>query len=401
MSFLSLLFFIYLLVIPLVIIGFGLWLWRYMNRMAYAPEKSILFTVIVMACLTFIAFSLGAKLNKQRQTPAAERNDSALTDLPVQEQSAQETRVPPLNNPQSTAEYPTGENQPLLQNMSQADKLRLFESANFPGLYEQRLELNRDIKDLEAFLQQIRQLAQKTPKQYSLLRDIAIIRNSVYEQLKQRNIIVSQHLRDFWVHYNTGNSHDAIKKFEPLAVQLTEKIKETRSELASSKRREAEVISTYMSTAGGSLKSHTIPSHQAGKITAYTATNRQLITDWLSEKGSVNILSVLNELLEQRTLINDRIKQIQSFRKLYPDLNNRLSRTENLWAQARESNYYAEYRLLYAAEARYVVEYMNLASNTADKRLDKELNTYTSAIAKHVETALEKAEQAYQPDSVR
>ena len=73
MSVLSLLFFTYLLVMPLAVIAFGLWLWRYMNRMAYAPEKSILFTVIAMICLTFITFTLGTKLNRARvsaQTPA-------------------------------------------------------------------------------------------------------------------------------------------------------------------------------------------------------------------------------------------------------------------------------------------------------------------------------------------
>ncbi|MEZ5537554.1 MAG: hypothetical protein R3F02_18275 [Thiolinea sp.] len=413
MSFLSPLFFTYLLVMPLAVIAFGLWLWRYMNRMAYAPEKSILFTVIAMICLTFITFTLGTKLNRARisaHTPSEitpenppEQTTKQATDrtLPTTPVQTQEKVVPPENSHSDQAEYPSGENQPIVANMTEEDRLRLFETQNFPGLYEQRLALGREIKDLEDFFRSINELVKHTPKQRPLLKDIALIRKNGYDQLVQRNISVSQHLRDFWVHYNTGNSHDAIKKFNPIADQLTKKIKETRGQLLENKRREAQVISNYMSKAGGSLKNHAIPATQAGRITAYTRQNRQLITDWLSSKGSVNIPDVLNNLVQQRTLINNRIKQIQSFRQRYPDLNSQLSRTEKLWVQAKESNYYAEYRLLFAAETRYVVEYMNLAGNTADKRLDAELNTYADAIASHAEQALEKAEQAYKPASVQ
>ncbi|PIE00324.1 MAG: hypothetical protein CSA79_04385 [Thiothrix nivea] len=397
MSLLSLLFFIYLLLIPLVIAGLGMWLWRYMSRLNYTQEKRILLTLIMTACLTFVAFSLGIKLNKQRMILPANSTEPTETAVP----KTPEITVPPQHKQREAIAYPSNKAGPLLQNQSQADQLHLFETSHFPELYKQRVALNSDIRDLEGFLQRIRALAEKTPKQYALLEKIALIRYSSYKKLKQRNISVSQHLRDFWVHYNTGNSHDAIKKFTPLAEQLIQKIKETRSELSSNKRREAQVISNTMKQAGGSLKRHTVPGHQAGKITAYTRQNRELITAWLHEKGSMDISDVLNELVEQRKLINDRIRQIQSYRQLYPDLDKRLARTEQLWTQARDSNYYAEYRLLYATETRYVVEYMNLASKTADARLDKELSTYTRSIAKHADAALEKAEQAYQPARVQ
>lgn len=397
MSFLSLLFYIYLIVIPLAILGFGLWLLRYMTRMEYAPEKRTLFTVIVVACLSFIAFSLGAKLNNARSgdteavTQAQQQRPEPHTTDPDKE------TVVPQQPAGNTPGYPTG-NQPLIPgNLSEEDRLRLFETQNFPELYDQRRALAQEIKATEAFFRRTKALAQQTPKQYTLLRDIAQIRNNGYQKLKRSNVSASQYLRDFWVHYNTGNSGDAIKKFSPVADQLAKSIQETRGQLLDNKRREENVISTHMRQAGASLKTNTIPGSQAGKITAYTKQNRLLITNWLRDKGSVDTLDVLDKLVQQRNIINDRIKRIQAFRQRYPDLNQTLSRTLKLWSQAKESNYYAEYRLLYAAESRYSVEHLDLATDTADKRLSKELKIYTSAVAKHADKALERAEQAYKP----
>lgn len=405
MSFLSLLFYTYLIVVPLAVIGFGLWLLRYMTRMEYAPEKRTLFTVIVIACLTFIAFSLGLKLHKARSgdtpAPPAEQQPTPESPEPVIIGAVKETAVPQQPATGNTADYPTGEQQLVPENLSEEDRLRLFETENFPALYEQRMALGQEIKATEAFFRRINALANQTPKHYSLLRDIAQIRKNGYEKLKQRNISASQYLRDFWVHYNTGNSHDAIRKFTPIAEQLTKKIKETRGQLLDNKRREEKVISAHMYKVGASLKTNTIPGSQAGKITSYNTQNRRLIIDWLRAKGAIDMLDALDNLAQQRNIINDRVKRIQSFQKRYPDLNQTLSRTLELWAQAEESNYYAEYRLLYAAESRYIVEHLDLATDTADKRLDKELRTYTSAVTQHADVALGRAEQAYQPEEIR
>lgn len=402
MSVLSLLFYIYLLIIPLAILGFGLWLLRYLTRMDYAPEKRILFTVIVIACLTFIAFSLGLKLNNARldslapQTPQQPDRTAAGIAQPVRE-----ITVPQQPDSETVAGYPTlDENQPFLPaEMSEEDKLRLFEMENFPGLYEQRMALNQEIKNTDIFFQRIYAMAKQTPKQYNLLRDVSQIRKNGYDKLKQRNVSVSQYLREFWVHYSTGDSHDAIKKFTPVAAQLEKSIKVTRGQLLDNKRQEAKRISSHMIKAGTLLKDNAIPRNQ--RIVSYTKQNRQLITDWLRVKASFDALDTLSNLVEQRKIINVRIRKLQSFKQDYRDLDRSLSRTLGLWEKAKESNYYAEYRLLYAAESRYVVEQLSLAGGPADNRLDKELQTYTSAVAQHADVALDRAEQAYKPEDIR
>lgn len=398
MSFLSLLFYIYLLIIPLAIIGFGLWLLRYLTRMDYAPEKRILFTVIVIACLTFIAFSLGFKLHKASSGTTSqteqEYQQSGATEQPIRE-----TTVPLQPDTETVADYPAENEQFMAEDMTEEDKLRLFETEHFPGLYEQRIALGQEIKDTRVFFQRINELAKQTPKQYSLLRDVAQIRKNGFDKLNQRNVNVSQYLREFWVHYSTGDSHDAIKKFTPVAEQLEKKIKVTRGEILDNERREAQIISSHMIKAGASLKDNAIPGNR--KIVSYTNQNRQLITDWLREKGSFDTLDTLSNLIEQRKIINARIQKLQSFKQEYRDLNRSLSRTLDLWEKAKESNYYAEYRLLYAAESRYVVEHLSLAGESADQRLDNELQTYTNAVAQHADVALDRAEQAYRPENIR
>ncbi|CAA6813657.1 MAG: Unknown protein [uncultured Thiotrichaceae bacterium] len=388
-----------MLIIPLAIIGFGLWLLRYLTRMDYAPEKRILFTVIVIACLTFIAFSLGLKLNNARSDTTAPQ---APQPPPKEaEQPVRETKVPQQPASATPADYPTGnENPPFLAaDMTEEDKLRLFETEHFPGLYEQRMALSEEIKNTDAFFQRIYAMAKQTPKQYALLRDVSQIRKNGYDKLTQRNISVSQYLREFWVHYSTGDSHDAIKKFTPVAAQLEKKIKVTRGQLLDNERQEAKLISSHMIKAGTLLKNNAIPGNQ--RIVSYTNPNRRLITDWLREKGSFDTLDTLSNLVEQRKIINARIRKLQSFKQNYRDLDRSLSRTLGLWEKAKESNYYAEYRLLYAAELRYVVEQLSLAGQSADQRLDKELQTYTNAVAQHADVALDSAEQAYKPEDIR
>lgn len=401
MSFLSLLFYIYIIAIPLAIAGFGLWLMRYMTRMEYAREKRIMFTVIVIACLTFIAVSLGIKLNNadSRDIPEQPRTvQQAPQQNPIINKQITETTVPQQTDINAT-NYPAELKQLVPANLTEEDKLRLFEIENFPALYEQRTALSQEIKDTDFFFQRITALARQTPKQYNLLRDIVQIRKNGYDKLKQRNITVSQYLRDFWVHYNTGNSHDAIRKFTPVSDQLAKKIKVTRGQLIDNRRKEASIVSSHMRKAGASLKNNTIPRNQ--QITSYTSQNRKLITDWLRATGSFDILDALSNLIDQRKIINERVKKLYSFRQRYPDLNKTLTRTLDLWAQAKESNYYAEYRLLYAAESRYVAAQLDLAGESADKRLDKELQTYTNAVAQHADVALDRAEQAYKPGDIR
>ena len=186
--------------------------------------------------------------------------------------------------------------------------------------------------------------------------------------------------------------------------QLTQNIKETLGEILDSSRHEEQAINRHLRQAGKALKSNKIPTHQAGRITSYNRENRALIVNWLSKKDDTSTLDVLERLLQERIIIRDRYKQVIAFQKRYPDLKNRLDRTLRLWAKAQENNYYAEYRLLYAAETRFIIDRMGLSLSNglaADKRLAKDMNAYTEFVAGHAEDAFKKAEEAYKPNRLR
>lgn len=419
MGFATLIFFLYIILIPIGLVLLGLWLMRYLSRLPYTPEKRILFTATAIACLTIIAFSIGAKLNKWRtpDTPVQAAPKGVLLSENVNNAprpntnananiNPQESRVPDeLANNNSTIVIGSSDNNNKPSSaLNYEELLELFERDNYPELYQQRMGLLEEINTQYAFLERLPRLAQQTPKQRPLLAEIYRIRKAAYDRMQQRNVNVSQELRDFWVHYNTGNSDDATKKFNRVAPRLTKNIKETLGQMLDSSRREEQAISRHLRQAGQALKSNKIPAHQAGKITSYSSQNRAIIVDWLSRQDDARVLEILERLLQERTIIRDRYKQVVAFQKRYPDLKNRLERTLQLWAKAQESNYYAEYRLLYAAEARFIIDDMGLAQHSgqsADQRLAKDINAYTEFVAGHAEDAFRKAEEAYKPNRLR
>ena len=422
MGFATLIFFLYIILVLVGLVFLGLWLMRYLSRLPYTPEKRMLFTATAIACLTIIAFSIGAKINAWRtadnstqtatqgallpqntnNTPSTNNTNINATTQP------QESRVPDeLADNNSTIVIGSGNNNRTSTALNYEELLELFERDNYPELYQQRMGLLQEINAQRAFLEHLPKLAQLAPKQRPLLAEIYRIRKAAYDRLQQRNVTVSQELRDFWVHYNTGNSDDATKKFNRVAPRLTKNIKETLGQMLDSSRREEQAINRHLRQAGQALKSNKIPARLAGKITSYSSQNRATIIDWLSRQdgqGDARVLEILERLFQERSIMRDRYKQVVAFQKRYPDLKNRLERTLQLWAKAQESNYYAEYRLLYAAEARFIIDDMGLAlssGQTADKRLAKDINAYTEFVAGHAEDAFKKAEEAYKPTRVR
>ena len=412
MGFASLLFYLYVLIISAALIGLGSWLHKQLSRKGYAPERRTLMLLIIMPCLTVIAFFIGAKINNwtNSTTDDDQPPPPQIPATPIQQEA---------KNPQQTGSAEKNTKQvappatltdtlanesiiPEAKPLTTEEQLALFEMENYPALYEQRVALNQDIEQQEIFFQTINQLAVRVPKQRDLLVQIYRIRQQLTQKLKQKNIDASQHLRDFWVHYNTGNSHDAITKFNKVVPDLTRSIQSTRSQKLDYGKREANVMGNSMQSAGQALKNNRLPPQLAGKITAYSPANRKLLTDWLSTQDSNLILPALDRLSSERNLIRDRINQVKSFQQRYIDLYNILDRTLKLWTKALEANYYAEYRLLNAIEHRYIVDELGLdTASSADERLARDLIAYTESVAGYAEDMLEKAEQAYQPPQLR
>ncbi len=420
----TLLFFLYVILVPLGLVLLGMGLMRYLNRLPYPPEKRIMFTAIAIACLTIIAFSIGAKLNQLRTPTPPEASpvqsapigpllpENTADTLPSPHTShtlqntkkpVQEHRVPDdLADSTSTLVIGTQENIAPAAALNYEELLEMFEQNNYPELYEQRMRLLEEIDNQYNTLQRLRRLAQQTPKQRSLLIEIYRIRKLNYDRLQQRNITVSQELRDFWVHYNTGDSSDATKKFNRVSPRLNQSIKQTLSQMLDSEQREEQVINKHLRRAGQALKSHKIPAQQAGKITSYKQQNRAFIVDWLNQQDDSRTLEALTRLLDERSLIQARYQQVGAFQKRYPDLKNRLARTLQLWANAREANYYAEYRLLFAAEARFIIDHMQLRSGqSAARDLAQTTRSYTQFVIDHAEETFQQAEEAYKPSQLR
>ncbi|MEZ5476471.1 MAG: hypothetical protein R3E95_02960 [Thiolinea sp.] len=311
--------------------------------------------------------------------------------LPVQ-QDLREIAVP---TPQLQAPTPV--------NLNQEQLLQLFEEENYPELYQQRLALNNQIRDLDTFFRDLQKSGQAhSPNICRCSRNCSTTAITPTANSSRRISKPASSCADFWVHYSTGNSADAINKFNPVASALTRQIQSSLALRLEDRKQEERLLREHMSAAGAALKSNRIPTQLAGRITAYTGSNRNRLLEWLRRYGPSRTLNVLERLAEERTLIRNRIQQLQSFRKRYPDLVRDLDRTLALWNQAIESNYFAEYRLLYAVEALYVADQLALDSaEAASKRLNADLNAYTELAAGHAEDALEKAEQSYQPPRIK
>ncbi len=375
----------------------ALWRWalRYMSVLEIAPEKRVLFAIVLVALVAFFAFANGLKLNKWRQGGQPDEiEDSGQTRAIGEADPLASNEEQTDINDQRLIEKPT---QPL----TEEQKLAQFEQQNYPDLYEQRTALYAEIRELDSFFQRINQLALVTPKQRSLLEDIYRIRKASRANLFARYLDVSQHLRNFWVHYTTGNPEDAVSKFNLLAGKISKDIRETRGDRLDDQRKEDTVISDYLREIGNRLKSNKLPSQQAG-ITTYSGNNRNMLIKWLQVNGSSELLGHLEQMVEQRALIRERSQKVQQFMQSYTDLRTTLQTTLDLWRQAMEHNYYAEYRLLHAAEAQYVLEQLNITSVVAaSKRLDDDVANYLPKVMNHVNDTLAAAEEAYNPKATK
>ncbi|WP_298611775.1 hypothetical protein [uncultured Thiothrix sp.] len=367
---------IFLFYIILGILGLYLlwqWLLGYIIHLDVAPEKRGLITLVVVMLAGLIWLSYAFKLNHWRQT---------TTPSPVT-----------ASNPDSILAEDVL-NQPV-ENLTEEQKLARFEQENFPDLYDNRTALYRDIRGLDEFFIKIKQFAPSVPKQIPLLNRIYQLRQDTHKRYSQRYLEVSQQLRNFWVHYSTGNSEDALQKFQPVVARLIKTIQQTRGDDLDNQGKQEQSIIEAMRVAETMLKSNKLPTAQQG-LTSYKLDNRQRIMDWLDKNGSSNVVESLTMLTNQRAHIFQQIQTVKNYIQRYPDLP--LGRTLQLWQNALQHNLYAEYRLLYAVEIPASLQQLGVdLPPKQSAHLDATLEVQIPNILKFVNDMVTQAEEAYAP----
>lgn len=383
MNFPDVVFYGYLLLGALGLLWLWHWLLGYMSALDIAPEKRGLFTILIVTLVAFAVITYAFKLNSWRHNQQAGQTNSP----------GEATLEKTLENNATPGELA----EPAEAKQTEEQKLSSFEQTNYPGLYEQRTALYREIKGLERFFTQVESLVQPNPKQIPLLKDIYRIRKDSHAKFSRRYLEVSQHLRNFWVHYNTGNPTDAVNKFNVIADKLISGIQETRGDDLDNQREEEKRITEHLRRAEALLKNNKLPDQKAG-ITSYKPENRNSLLLWLQQYGTTELLETLKQMGEQRQLISQRSQQLSNYMQRYPDLRSSLEQTQTLWQQAMQHNLYAEYRLLFAMETQYILETLGItsAANTR-KRLDATLETYLPSVVNHVNDTLARAEGGYNP----
>lgn len=371
MSFADIVFLFYIILGILGLFLLWQWLLGYITTLDVAPEKRGLITLVAVMLVGLLWLSYAFKLNHWRQTTPNQttNNPDALIAEDV------------LNQP--------------VENLTEEQKLARFEQENFPELYDNRTSLYRDIKGLEQFFIKIKQFAPSVPKQTPLLNRIYQLRQDTHKKYSQRYLEVSQQLRNFWVHYRTGNGEDALQKFQTVVAKLIKSIQQTRGDDLDNQAKQEQYIVETMRAAETMLKSNKLPNTQQG-ITSYKLENRQQIVNWLNKNGSENTIESLKMLTNQRTHIFQQIQNVKTYMQRYPDLP--LGRTLQLWQNALQHNMYAEYRLLYAVEIPATLQQLAIIMpEKPSAHLDATIEVQIPNILKFVNEMVTQAEEAYAP----
>ncbi|HMT91384.1 hypothetical protein [uncultured Thiothrix sp.] len=369
---------IFLFYIILGLLGLYL-LWQWLlgenPHLDIAPEKRGLITLVVIMLAGLIWLSYAFKLNHWRH------NNTTFNPVATTNNSDSILAEDILNQPE--------------EKLTEEQKLARFEQENFSELYDNRTSLYRDIKGLDAFFVKIKQFAPSVPKQIPLLNRIYQLRQETYKRYSQRYLEVSQQLRNFWVHYSTGNSENTLQKFQPVVTRLIQDIQQTRGDDIDNQAKQAQYIIEAMRAAETMLKSNKLPTAQQG-LTSYKPDNRQQIMEWLNKNGSNNVLESLTMLTNQRAHIFQQIQTVKNYIQRYRDLP--LGRTLQLWQTALQHNLYAEYRLLYAVEIPAALQQLGIELPVKQSaHLDATLEVQIPNILKFVNEMVTQAEEAYAP----
>lgn len=388
LDFSDLVFFGYLLLGLAVLFYFGRWLIRFLSNTTITPDMRVLFTVGILAVITFAGFSQAVRLSDWR-------DDYKQAD---RELSQDETRVtpPPTSLPTSTQK----DHEPQATPQDPEHEMLAFIERGYTELTQQRTELAQRITQLELFFEEAGQLGKQAPEQKYLLQAMINNRWQDYQSRTRTANNVHNAIRGFWVHYNTGSKQHALDRFKQAVPNLIDDIQTAQSRGINYRNTEAEIIRKHGNSSLKALNNKNLPNNWQTNLPKhmYVDGNYQRLSDWLQVNKYQAALTNLKLLETNYRVILDRIQKVREFRDSYRELSIPLQEALKLWQEALGHNMLAQYRILFIADSEYVLETLDITTNTTMRRqLRDALKNKTDLAVTHAERAKLRAEQSYNP----
>lgn len=253
------------------------------------------------------------------------------------------------------------------------DNVDGFVALNYRNLHDYRSSLKQRLKELHNFFfKDVAKWGEQSPQLRGFLQNIVDIRWPGYKEMQETDIAVDLSLREFWIHYQTGQSRYVAKVFEEEANLLIEKIKDAQAFDNTADKSEQEEIDKLLTNVRKQLENKDIPrdpknSRKELKFTPYTNQNRQMLLDWLQTKQEGTLVSSLEILGDNQNKIEESLRQIHEYLKNPANaaLRQPMIKIIELWQAVGRYNLYAQYQILNAVEAEYLVEKLSGGSAPA------------------------------------
>lgn len=291
-----------------------------------------------------------------------------------------------------------------------------FVAQNYPNLNAYRSSLKQRLAELRTFFQEVKQWAEASPTQIKFLNDIINIRWSGFEALRATDKAVDLSLREFWIHYQTGQSRYVAKVFEEESSLLVDKIKDAQAFDNTSDQAEQAEIDRLLLAARKQLENTDIPRDLKNPrmeryFEPYTEKNRQFLLQWLQGKQEQTLISSLQILHDNQVKIEDSLRQIHNYLddEANYELEKPMQEVIQRWQTVGRYTLYAQYQILYAVETQYLMEKLakhaahhpNAAvrqPSRAARDLYVRLQELAPQLARRAQTRrIEEVEQSYSP----
>lgn len=360
---------------------FARWLRGFLSRFDFSKETKLLIMIAFTGVMIFGAMNFLWKLS-DKKTP------------PLQENTEETTQAEPT-------------------------RLDDFVASNYRTLHDYHNSLKHRLTELHTFLyQDVKKWAKASPHQRDFLQNILDIRWESYKEFTETGKVVDLSLREFWIHYQTGQSRYVIKVFEEEANELIDKIKNTQAFDNTAEQAEKEETEKLLTTARNQLENQDIPRAPKNRkkeqvFQSYSEKNQQMLLDWLqARQNEGTLISSLEILTDNQNHIDRNLKLIKDYLKedANRDLREPLQKIIQQWQDLGRYNLYAQYQILYAVEAEYIVEKLasqspppntpSLQQSKASQQLYVHLREIAPIIAHRAKSRrLEEVEQSYSPSS--
>lgn len=272
----------------------------------------------------------------------------------------------------------TGQATPLHQQLQQ----------DYPELYQQWIQLQQRIQELNTFFHNVKTWSRDSPTQAKFLQQIVDIRWQSYQRLRQAHKTVSMNLRQYWIMRQTSkqNVRYIEQQFKAQSEILVETMQSALAADTNANKDERQTIIKAIQQAQKQLQHTHIPKDPKNRkaylaFTPYNDNNREQLQNWLKLRQNMTALRLHTEDLHNNLHnINTSIKEFQKYISApeNADLRPRMRATAQQWLKARHSAQYSEYQVLYAIELMYILDKLTavqppLVSNTPVQRQTKAL----------------------------